>query len=315
MDHNRVDGGYKMKFSIFTDMLGTESFQESLEHAKNLGFTNIDLRGKLNGSTIDDVTLEKARVLSEMIQEQGLQVSSLSSWAVNSCTFSGPPKYDNHDEEHHKQMEEVLNRLIDLADIFGSTFIRIYSLYRQEDFNLLSDEEKDAQYRHNANIMLRHAEQAKSRNKILLVENEPPTLTNSAKELGILMKYTNHPNLKVNWDVLNGWRAGEYPTVEAYEHIKGHVYQTHLKGAYRLSNSITKENPTGTFGNFAIAGKDDYDHTPVMKAIAENDPQAILTIDTHYPSFYVQDRIGEVEVVRQTKAFFEQTVAKEGAHE
>ncbi|MEK5443473.1 sugar phosphate isomerase/epimerase family protein [Fredinandcohnia sp. FSL W7-1320] len=304
-----------MKFSIFTDMLGTESFQESLEHAKNLGFTNIDLRGKLNGSTIDDVTLEKARVLSEMIQEQGLQVSSLSSWAVNSCTFSGPPKYDNHDEEHHKQMEEVLNRLIDLADIFGSTFIRIYSLYRQEDFNLLSDEEKDAQYRHNANIMLRHAEQAKSRNKILLVENEPPTLTNSAKELGILMKYTNHPNLKVNWDVLNGWRAGEYPTVEAYEHIKGHVYQTHLKGAYRLSNSITKENPTGTFGNFAIAGKDDYDHTPVMKAIAENDPQAILTIDTHYPSFYVQDRIGEVEVVRQTKAFFEQTVAKEGAHE
>jgi len=304
-----------MKFSIFTDMLGTESFQESLEHAKNLGFTNIDLRGKLNGSTIDDVTLEKARVLSEMIQEQGLQVSSLSSWAVNSCTFSGPPKYDNHDEEHHKQMGEVLNRLFDLADIFGSTFIRIYSLYRQEDFNLLSDEEKDAQYLHNANIMLRHAEQAKSRNKILLVENEPPTLTNSAKELGILMKYTNHPNLKVNWDVLNGWRAGEYPTVEAYEHIKGHVYQTHLKGAYRLSNSITKENPTGTFGNFAIAGKDDYDHTPVMKAIAENDPQAILTIDTHYPSFYVQDRIGEVEVVRQTKAFFEQTVAKEGAHE
>lgn len=304
-----------MKFSIFTDMLGTESFRESLDHAVSLGFTNIDLRGKLDGSTIDDITPEKARAISELIQEKGLQVSSLSSWAVNSCTFSGPSKYDNHDEDHHKQMGEVLNRLFDLADIFSTNFIRIYSLYRQEDFNLLSDEEKDAQYRHNANVMVRHAEQAKSRDKILLVENEPPTLTNSCKELGILMNYTNHPNLKVNWDVLNGWRAGEYPTVESYEHIKGHVYQTHLKGAYRLSNSITQENPTGTFGNFAIAGKDDYDHGPVMKAIAENDPQAILTIDTHYPSFYVQDRIGEVEVVRQTKEFFEGIVAKEGAHE
>lgn len=304
-----------MKFSIFTDMLGTESFIEALEYAKSLGFTNIDLRGKLDGSTIDDITPEKARLISEIIQEQGLHVSSLSSWAVNSCTFSGPPKFDNYDEEHHKKMGEVLNRLFDLADIFDATYIRIYSLYRQEDFNLLSDEEKDAQYRHNAKVMLRHAEQAKSRDKILLVENEPPTLTNNCQELGILMKYTNHPNLKVNWDVLNGWRAGEYPSVETYEHIKGYVHQTHLKGAYRLSNSITKENPTGTFGNFAIAGKDDYDHAPVMKAITENDPQAILTIDTHYPSFYVQDRIGEVEVVRQTKAFFEETVAKEGAHE
>src|SRR5690606_17899929 len=304
-----------MKFSIFTDMLGTESFQESLLHAKSLGFTNVDLRGKLNGSTIDDITPEKARELSAMIKEQDLQVSSLSSWAVNSCTFSGPPKYDNYDEEHHKQMGEVLNRLFDLADIFGSTYIRIYSLYRQEDFNLLSDEEKDAQYRHNANVMLRHAEHAKTRDKILLVENEPPTLTSSASELGILMKYTNHPNLKINWDILNGWRAGEYPTVEAYEHIKGHVHQTHLKGAYRLSNSITKDNPTGLFGNFAIAGKDDYDHVPVMQAIAEHDSKAILTFDTHYPSFYVQDRIGEVEVVRQTKTFFEGIVTKEGAHE
>ncbi|OLS40791.1 hypothetical protein BTR25_07840 [Bacillus sp. MRMR6] len=304
-----------MIFSIFTDMLGTESFKESLVHAKSLGFPNIDLRAKLDGSTIDDITPEKARGLSELIQEHGLQVSSLSSWAVNSCTFSGPPKYDNHDEEHHKKMGEVLDRLFDLADIFEAKYIRIYSLYRQEDFNLLSDQEKDTQYRHNANVMLRHAEHAKSRDKILLVENEPPTLTNNCQELGILIKYTNHPNLKVNWDVLNGWRAGEYPSVETYEHIKGYVHQTHLKGAYRLSNSITKENPTGTFGNFAIAGKDDYDHTPVMKAIVESDPQAILTIDTHYPSFYVQDRIGEVEVVRQTKAFFEETVAKEGAHD
>lgn len=315
MDNNRIGGGKQMKFSIFTDMLGSESFKETLEHAKQLGFTNIDLRGKLNGYTIDNISLENARLLNHLIEEKGLAVSSLSSWAVNTCTFSGPSSYDNHDEEHHQKMRAVLERLFDLADIFSAKFVRIYSLYRQEDFNLLSDEEKDKQYQHNAQIMLRHAEQAKSRDKILLVENEPPTLANNCEELGILMKYTNHPNLKINWDILNGWRAGEYPTVEKYENIKGHVYQTHLKGASRLSNSITKENPNGTFGNFAIAGKDDYDHGPIMKAIAENDSQAILTIDTHYPSFYQQDRIGEVEVVRQTKEFFEGIVKKEGAHE
>ncbi|HWL26097.1 MAG TPA: sugar phosphate isomerase/epimerase [Ureibacillus sp.] len=304
-----------MKLSIFTDMLGCESFEEALQHTKELGFTNIDLRGKLNDSTIDNIYLEKAKYLSLLIQENNLKVSSLSSWAVNSCTFTGEPSYQNDDENHHRNMSTVLDRLFDLADIFSTPYIRIYSLYRQEDFNLLADDEKEKQYKHNAEIMLRHAEHAKERGKILLVENEPPTLTSNCEELGILVKYTNHPNLKINWDIVNGWRAGEYPTLEKYEHIKGSVYQTHLKGASRLSNSITKENPYGLFGNFAIAGKDDFDHEPIMKALADHDPKVILTIDTHYPSFYQQDKLGEVEVVRQTKEFFESVVKKEGVHE
>ena len=296
-------------------MLGCESFEEALQHTKELGFTNIDLRGKLNDSTIDNIYLEKAKYLSLLIQENNLKVSSLSSWAVNSCTFTGEPSYQNDDENHHRNMSTVLDRLFDLADIFSTPYIRIYSLYRQEDFNLLADDEKEKQYKHNAEIMLRHAEHAKERGKILLVENEPPTLTSNCEELGILVKYTNHPNLKINWDIVNGWRAGEYPTLEKYEHIKGSVYQTHLKGASRLSNSITKENPYGLFGNFAIAGKDDFDHEPIMKALADHDPKVILTIDTHYPSFYQQDKLGEVEVVRQTKEFFESVVKKEGVHE
>ncbi|MDN3015610.1 sugar phosphate isomerase/epimerase [Paenibacillus sp. BSR1-1] len=304
-----------MKLSIFTDMLGCESFEEALHHTKELGFENIDLRGKLNGSTIDNITLDKARYLSLLVKENNLKVSSLSSWAVNPCTFSGTPSYRNDDENHHKQMSTVLNRLFDLADIFSAQYIRIYSLYRQEDFNLLQEDEKEKQYKFNAEMMLRHAEHAKERGKILLVENEPPTLTSNCEELGILVKYTNHPNLKINWDIVNGWRAGEYPTLEKYECIKGAVYQTHLKGASRLSNSITKDNPFGLFGNFAIAGKDEFDHEPIMKALSEHDPQAILTIDTHYPSFYQQDKLGEVEVVRKTKEFFENILKKEGAYE
>lgn len=304
-----------MKLSIFTDMLGFESFEEALQNAKQLGFQQIDLRAKLNGATIDNISLEQARHISSLMEVYDLKVSSLSSWAVNSCTFSGPPSYDNHDENHHKNMSAVLDRLFDLADIFSAPFVRIYSLYRQEDFNTLPDEEKDKQYQHNARIMLRHAEQARARGKVILVENEPPTLTSNVEELGLLIKYANHPNLKINWDIVNGWRAGEYPTLEKYDLIKGSVYQTHLKGASRLTNSITKDNRKGTFGNFAIAGRDDFDHEPIMKALANDDAHAVLTIDTHYPSFYQQDKLGEVEVVRQTKEFFENILKKEEEHD
>ncbi|MBS4208250.1 sugar phosphate isomerase/epimerase [Bacillus sp. FJAT-50079] len=294
-----------MKFSIITDMLGAESFEQSLQIAKDLGFEYIDLRAKLDGDTIDTISLEKAKELSELIEKHELKVTTLSSWAINPCTFSGPSSYDNYDENHHKKMSAELNRLFDLADAFAAPYIRVYPLHRKENFDFLTDTEKDKEYRNNAEVMRRHAEHAQKRGKILLIENEPPTLANNCEELGILVKYADHPNLKINWDIINGWRSGEYPTVEKYEHIKGYVYQTHLKGASRLVNSISSDFPNGRFNNFAIAGKDDFEHEDIMKAISTYDPNAIMTIDTHYPSFYQQDKIGEVEAVRLTKEFFE----------
>ncbi|GED71697.1 hypothetical protein BRE01_53990 [Brevibacillus reuszeri] len=304
-----------MKFSVFTDMLGTESFEEALQLASGLGFSNVDVRAKLDGDTVDTISMEKAQAYKQMLDQYKLKVASVSSWAVNTCTFSGPPKYDNYDEAHHTAMYAVLERLFDLAHVWDAPFVRVYSLYRQENFLTLSEAEREAQYRHNAAIMRRHAEHAQERNKIIVVENEPPTLTSNAEELGKLAAYANHPHLKINWDIINGWRAQEYPTVEVYKHVMGHVWQTHLKGASRLSNSITEQNPHGNFGNFAIAGNDDYDHKPVIQAIAKFDPQVVMTIDTHYPSFYKQDQIGEVEAVRRTKAFFESLVEEVAAHD
>lgn len=294
-----------MKFSIFTDMLGLDSFEESLKTSKELGFDYIDLRGKLDGDTVDSITLEKAKELSELIEKNDLKVSTLSSWAINPCTFSGPSSYDNFDEKHHEKMSEELDRLFDLADAFSAPHIRIYSLHKKDDFLLMEDSEKEKEYKNNAESLKRHADHAQRRGKILLLENEPPTLTSTCEELGILLKYVDHPNLKINWDIVNGWRAGEYPTLDKYEYIKGHIAQTHIKGASRQSNSIAPDVPKGRFNNFAIAGKDDFEHDEIMLALKKHDPDVILAIDTHYPSFYQQDKIGEVEVVRQTKRFFE----------
>ncbi|WP_096436432.1 sugar phosphate isomerase/epimerase family protein [Alteribacter populi] len=294
-----------MKFSVVTDMLGLESFDDALQTAKEVGFDYIELRAKLNGDTIDSISVDKAKKLGEKVKEHGLEVATLSSWAVNSCTFSGSPKYDNYDENHHEEMTNQLDRLFNLADAFSAPNVRIYSLYRQPDFDTWPEEEKEKEYRHNAEVLKRHAEHARRRGKVILVENEPPTLTNNCVELGKLVQYADHPHLKLNWDIVNGWRSGEYPTVELYEQIKGNVASVHLKGASRVVNTITNDMPEGRFNNFAIAGEDDFKHEAVLKALTEGEPDVILSIDTHYPSFYQQDKIGEAEVVRQTKEFFE----------
>ncbi|MGJ9384824.1 sugar phosphate isomerase/epimerase family protein [Salipaludibacillus sp. CF4.18] len=295
-----------MKFSIVTDMLGKESFDEALQEAKNLKFDYVELRAKLDGDTIDSISVDKAKQLGQKVKEHGLKVSTLSSWAINPCTFSGPPRYDNYDDNHHQAMEKELDRLLDLADALDAENVRIYSLYRSPEFDQLSENEQEEQYKHNAAMLNKHVKHATERGKTILVENEPPTLANTIFELGKLIKYADNPQLRLNWDIVNGWRAGEYPTPVLYErHIQGYVGSVHLKGASQLVNSVSNEMPEGRFNNFAIAGRDDFKHEEILKALVSGDPDVILTIDTHYPSFYQQDKIGEVEVVRLTKEFIE----------
>jgi 3-dehydroshikimate dehydratase len=295
-----------MKFSVVTDVLGTESFEEALDIAKQLGFSLVDIRSKMDGNNIDNITLDKAIELRGLLDSKGLQVSCLTSWAINPISFTGgPPSYDNYDELFHAKMLKELERLCDLADIFNTTYIRIYSLSRPEGFDQLSAEDKELLYKHNGAIMRRHAELASTRNKILLIENEPPSLTNCAKELGTMIRYANHPNLKVNWDIINEWIGGQYATVEAYELIKDAVHQVHIKGGFKAAGSEDELNPHGKFGRVGIAGKDDYDHLTMMQAITSYNPNLMITFDTHYFALDESDKLGEIEVVRQSKRYIE----------
>ena len=234
-----------MKFSVFTDQLGCDSFDEALEAARELGFDTVDLRAGLDGASIDTLTPEQALSVKQKLDNHGLTCRIISSWAINPCAFDGPPGYDNNDENHHIRTLKKFDSLCGIADILGAKAIRIYSLARPEGFDALPDSDREAAYRHNATVLVRIANLAQQRNKVAVVENEPPTLTRSAKELGKLMKYANHPHLKVNWDLMNEWRAGNCPTVNDYEAIKGHVYQTHLKGARKKIGTERTDQPFG----------------------------------------------------------------------
>ncbi|MFB9275775.1 sugar phosphate isomerase/epimerase family protein [Cohnella cellulosilytica] len=294
-----------MKFSVITDVLGTDSFEEALRIAKQLGFEYIDIRAKLDGSRLDMISLEQAADLKRKVDANGLKVSALTSWAINPCSFSGPPTYDNYDESFHIEMLAKLEHLSQLANVFNTQYLRTYSLSKPEGFDRLSDEDKEIHYQHNAKIMRRHAETAAKYNKILIIENEPPTLTGSAKELGIMIKLVNHPNLKVNWDIVNEWIGGGYASVDAYEHIKGHVDQVHLKGGFGKPDSADESHPYGKFLKVGIPGKDDFNHAAIMKEIVKHDPQVMMTFDPHYSSLDAADQLGEVEVIRQSKQFIE----------
>ncbi|MFC5650529.1 sugar phosphate isomerase/epimerase family protein [Paenibacillus solisilvae] len=291
-----------MILSTITDMLFIDSFEEALRTTKELGFDYIDVRDKLDGDTVDSISVEKARELKKRIDAYGLKTCVLVSRMINPVYL----KYDKNDDKHHAHTLDLIANLCDLADALGAKYIRCNPLYRPADYHLLSGQEQEEQQKHNAAVMFGMGEMAKSRDKIILIENEPPSIANKAEELGWLAKLTNHPNVRINWDILNEWRAGIYPTLNSYQHVKGLLGGAHLKGAYRVSGSQSADNPHGLFRNYGIPDQDNFDHKPVLKAIAQYDPQAVMTIDTHFHNLDEEDRkIGPVEVMRRSKLFFE----------
>ena len=295
-----------MKLSTFTDMLFIESFVESLSLVKQMGFEYIDLRGKLDGDSIDTVSLSKAQALKLMMDEKGLKAGVVVSRGINPISLIGPHSYDKYDDEHHARTLRVFDHVCDVADIFEANHIRVNSLYRSTYFHLFNDEERKDEFAHCIQSLERIAERAQARGKIAILENEPPSIGNKAEELGQIVRAVNNPNLRVNWDIVNDWRAGVYPSLEQYDHVKGYLGGTHLKGAAKWFGTESASNPYGLFRCITIPDQDDFDHAPVLQAIAEHDPEAIMTIDTHFHNMGKEDRkIGATEVMRRSKVFFE----------
>jgi sugar phosphate isomerase/epimerase len=279
-----------MLLSAFTDILDLP-FADSVRALKDLGLTCVDLRTKLGPYTVDTITPDTAEQTARELQRQGVRVASIASWGVNPMNGG----YDPFSPDYRKTMRERVTHLAAFAELVGAAHVRIYSLTRPG--GPIEDTCRDA----NAAFLAELAGLCAGFGVTLLVENEPPTMTATCAELGDLMRRANHPHLKVNWDIVNGWRAGEVPwSPGVFENIAGQIAQIHIKGA--------RANPDGSFHSMAIPGADDVPHATLFQSLRKSGFDGVLTIDPHYNQFAPEDRLDNVpnavlEVVRRTITF------------
>lgn len=66
------------------------------------------------------------------------------------------------------------------------------------------------------------------RGQLLLVETHPSTLADTAESTMQLLAEVDHPALRINFDVLHVWEAGDDPLV-ALQRLRPHVSHLHLK--------------------------------------------------------------------------------------
>ncbi|HUW82355.1 MAG TPA: sugar phosphate isomerase/epimerase [Phycisphaerae bacterium] len=276
-----------MQFSAFTDILD-RPFESALDALAGLGLRCIDLRSKIGQDNVDTLRGQAARRAAEAIASRNLRVGCVASWGVN--PMSGD--YDPAEPLYRQAMRERTAHLAQLAELLEAPSVRVYSLKRPDD-PVTEQHRAD-----NAAFLYELAAICAERKRLLVIENEPPTLTATCAELGDLMRRPVHESLKINWDIVNGWRAGELPWApRVFDQIAGHVAHIHVKGA--------RAAPDGSFATMAVPGKDDVPHVELLAALDRSGFDGTVTIDPHYGQFAEADKLTDVEepvleVVRQT---------------
>lgn len=112
----------------FADEASTE-FDGQIKALLRNNIYNIELRG-LDGKNISALSEEEAEIYAEKLEKAGIKVWSLGSPL-------GKISIDSPREEH----ENLLRKLLKLADIFGTKRIRIFSYFvHREDYTKYRDE-------------------------------------------------------------------------------------------------------------------------------------------------------------------------------
>lgn len=279
-----------MRFSVFTDVLA-RPFEQALDALTGLGLETVDLRCPFDGDTADIIPDTMIQAMHEAIRARDLSVSCVASQAVN--PLSGD--YSPGDRNYRRSMRDRVVHLADMADLFGAPHVCIYS-FKRPAVRITDNHRAD-----NAAFLAELSEICARRNKLLLVENEPRTMTSTCAELSDLMQRCIPPHLRISWDIVSGWRSGEIPWAQGIlEPIANCVVRVHEAGA--------RAQPDGSFGSMAIPGTGDILHETIFRKLLKAGFDGTIAIDPHYEQFAEADKLTGVadpilEVLRQSLAY------------
>ena len=207
------------KISGFSDEI-TEITKEQFEALNRFGIKYFEPRG-IDGKNISKLTEEEMYDLKRLMDEYGIQVSSIGSPI-------GKIQVTDEFEPHF----EVLKNVVKAAKILGTKYIRVFSFYH-EKYTDWTKEERDEVFRR----MRMMVEYAKEEDVILLHENEKHIYGDTADRCLELMNEFYGSNFKAIFDPANFVQTGE-DTRRAYEMLKPYISYMHIKDALFKDGSV-----------------------------------------------------------------------------
>ncbi len=180
-----------MFLSIFTDELGCD-LAEALPIAKSWGLAYVNLRGRIFGKSLEDLSAEEMHQVKRLLDENGLKVG---------CLQSSLAKVHLPDAQRQQQEMRKLEAIIGAAELFGCRLVRSF-FYWQPPSVLAGKLAADKPHLQRALEMFSPlAQQAKKAGLILGFENCGVT----EEEVAAFLEALGHKSWGLAWDVSNGW--------------------------------------------------------------------------------------------------------------
>jgi sugar phosphate isomerase/epimerase len=207
---------------IFSDEVAPD-FDEAARRCAEAGAEGLELRGRLFGKSITEIDADDVMLIQDVCRRHRLEVAVIGS-PVGKCSPDDAGEMRRH--------QEHFQRMVELAELFGTRLIRGFSLWRPGH-----SRETDA-HRPDLEAFLPRivdflepivtlATQSSVR---FCLETEGATLVGTCAEARRVMDALGSPPaLGLAWDVNNGLSCGEQPQAEGYPLVRGRVYHLHVK--------------------------------------------------------------------------------------
>jgi L-ribulose-5-phosphate 3-epimerase len=259
------------KLSVLTDEI-SQDFGHACEiAAREFGLGYVELRAMHNKNVMawDAADVADARKVLEKFQ---LRVSEIASpifktdWPGAPKSPFSPKKPEFGADFTAAQQDELLDRGVELAKAFNTTFIRIFDFWRLDD---------QAPHRGAIDERLRQAAIRVGKKGVTLnLENEPACNTATGAEAGRLLDAVREPALMLNWDPGNAASRGETAYPDGYAKLpKQRIGHVHCKDAVKKEGGGTE---------WASMGKGIVDWAGQFRALKKDGYTGALSLETHW---------------------------------
>jgi sugar phosphate isomerase/epimerase len=259
------------QLSIITDEI-SQDLGHALEVAtKEFQLSFVELRGmwKKNILKLDEKELAEAK---KLVEKYDVKVTDIAS-PFFKVDWPGAPKSKFSPTGSafganftFEQQDEVLERSIALAKMFGTNKVRVFDFWQLED---------DKPYRDAMDEKLRDAAaKAAKQNIVLLLENEYECNSATGAQAARTLAAVPAKNFMINWDPGNAGAAGEKPFPDGYAKLpKERIGHVHLK-------DVTKK-PGEKFA-WAAMGHGNIEYLEQFHALIRDGYRGTMSLETHW---------------------------------
>ena len=264
-----ANSGSPFRVSVINDEI-SQDFGHVCEIAtKEFGMGWIELRSMWKKNI---VSLDEAEVVetSRLLRRYELKVTDIAS-PLFKCDWPHAPKSKYSEGQSFganfalSQQDEVLERAIEMAKVFGTDRVRCFDFWRLDD---------QAPYRDAINEKLRDAaDKAGKRGIILVLENEPACNTATGAESAKVLQAVQSRSFMLNWDPGNAAASGETPFPDGYNLLpKERIGHCHCK------DTVKK----GKHFDWAPMGGGMIDWAGQFKALKRDGYHFAVSLETHW---------------------------------